>query len=156
MFAAKAKIVTVVLLLVGVAGTGAGTVAYQRYGPASSADLGRQMAAAAPQEPIKPPAAHAKPQAAGEKAAIVYSGRVLGSDGRPVPGANLYMTLAWGYPHWPSPSPELATTGAEGRFRFTVPKAQFGDQFTCVAASAVNHGVGWVDVPPDGKKDDLT
>ena len=85
-----------------------------------------------------------------------YQGRVLGPDGRPVAGAKLYMTLAWGYPHEPSPSPEYATTGPDGRFQFAVPEAEFEDQSTVVAATAPNYGVGWVKIPPDGKRDDLT
>jgi hypothetical protein len=81
---------------------------------------------------------------------------VLAPDGRPVPGAKLYMSLAWGYAHEPSPSPESATTGPDGRFQFVVPEAEFGNRFTVVAATAPNHGVGWVEVPADGKRDELT
>ena len=87
---------------------------------------------------------------------IVVRGRVLAPDGRLVDGAKLYMTLAWGYPHEPSPSPEYATTGPDGRFQFAVPEAEFGDQFTVIAATAPNHGAGWVEVPADGKRDELT
>jgi hypothetical protein len=65
------------------------------------------------------------------------------------------MTLSWGYPHHPSPSPEYATTGADGRFAFRVPQAEFGDQSTTVAAAAANRGVGWVEIPDEGKRDDL-
>src|SRR5262249_3377399 len=36
------------------------------------------------------------------------------------------------------------------------PKAQFGDQFTVVAATAANHGPGWVNVAPGGQRDGLT
>jgi hypothetical protein len=66
------------------------------------------------------------------------------------------MTPAWGYPHGPSPSPEYATTGPDGRFQFAVPAAEFKDQFTVVAAMAPNFGAGWVNIPPDGKRDELT
>jgi RNA polymerase sigma factor (sigma-70 family) len=87
---------------------------------------------------------------------VTFRGRVLAPDGRPVRGAKLYMTLAWGYPHEPSPSPEYATTGPDGRFRFAVPEAEFGDQYTVVAATAPNYGAGWVAVPALGQRDDLT
>jgi len=87
---------------------------------------------------------------------LTYSGRVLGPDGQPVAGAKLYMTLAWGYPHRPSPSPEYATSAPDGRFAFRVPKAEFDDQFTTIAAAAAHRGVGWVNVPADGKRDGLT
>jgi RNA polymerase sigma factor (sigma-70 family) len=87
---------------------------------------------------------------------VTFRGRVLAPAGQPVAGAKLYMTLAWGYPHEPSPSREYATTGPDGRFQFAVPEAEFGDRFTVVAATAPNHGVGWVEVPADGNRDDLT
>ena len=87
---------------------------------------------------------------------VAFRGRVLAPDGRPVPGAKLYMTLAWGYPHEPSPSPKYATSGPDGHFQFAVPTAEFGDDFTVVAATAPNYGVGWVNVSPDDKRDELT
>ncbi len=87
---------------------------------------------------------------------VTFRGRVLAPDGRRVRGAKLYMTLAWGYPHEPSPSPEYGTTGPDGRFRFAVPEEIFGDQFTVVAATAPNYGAGWVEVSALGQRDDLT
>ena len=66
------------------------------------------------------------------------------------------MTLARGYLHEPSPSPEYATTGPDGRFQFAVPKAELGINSPSVAAAAPNLGVGWVNVPAGGKTDDLT
>jgi RNA polymerase sigma factor (sigma-70 family) len=87
---------------------------------------------------------------------VSFRGRVLAPDGRPVPGAKLYMTLAWGYPHEPSPSPEYATSGPDGQFRFAVPSVEFRDHFTVVAATAPNYGVGWVNVSPDDQGDELT
>jgi RNA polymerase sigma factor (sigma-70 family) len=87
---------------------------------------------------------------------VAFRGRVLAPDERPVPGAKLYMTLAWGYPHEPSPSPEYATSGPDGHFQFAVSSAEFADQFTVVAATAPDYGVGWVNVSPDDKRDELT
>jgi RNA polymerase sigma factor (sigma-70 family) len=87
---------------------------------------------------------------------ITIRGRVLAPDGRPVSGAKLYMTTAWGYPHEPSPSPEYGTTGPDGRFRFAVPEAEFEGNFTVVAAAAPNYGAGWVKVHPDDQRDELT
>jgi RNA polymerase sigma factor (sigma-70 family) len=87
---------------------------------------------------------------------VTVRGRVLGPEGRPVPGAKLYMTLAWGYPHEPSPSPEYATTEIDGRFQFAVPEAEFGGQFSVVAATAPNYGAGWASVSPDDTLDELT
>src|SRR5262249_44067271 len=87
---------------------------------------------------------------------VSFRGRVLAPDGRPVAGAKLYMTTAWGYPHEPSPSPEYGTTGPDGRFRFAVPEAEFGDQYTVVAATAPNYGAGWIQVSPEGQGEGLT
>ena len=49
---------------------------------------------------------------------VTVRGRVLGPDGRPVPGAKLYRTPAIGIRWRPYPSPEYATTGPDGRFQF--------------------------------------
>jgi len=87
---------------------------------------------------------------------IPFRGRVLGPDGMPVLGARLYLTVAHGYAREPFPTTEHATTGADGRFLFTVPTAKLGDQKTVLAATAASHGVGWVDVPAGVKRDDLT
>jgi RNA polymerase sigma factor (sigma-70 family) len=100
------------------------------------------------------PLAKPNPLDASDKVAV--RGRVLAPDGHPVAGAKLYMTLAWGYPHEPSPSAEYATTEQEGRFQFAVPEAEFGGRFTVVAAAAPNYGVGWIEVPADGQRGELT
>jgi hypothetical protein len=55
-------------------------------------------------------------------------GRVLSPDGRTIPAAKLYLTPAIGYLMRPYPSPECATTGPDGRFAFTVPKAEYPNQ----------------------------
>ena len=104
------------------------------------------------------PKAKEKPQqrkARVEQESVTYSGQVVDARGKPVHGAKLYLTAAWGYPHEPSPSPEYATAGPDGRFSFRAPKAKFGEQPSVVAAFAANRGVGWVKVPADSKKDDL-
>jgi RNA polymerase sigma factor (sigma-70 family) len=156
MFLTKAKIVTAVLLVVALAVAGTGAVARQvlatREGPA-----GKEAPAAG--SPVPGPAAARetkKSPAADDPRSIAYGGRVLGPDGRPVAGAKVHMTLAWGYPHRPSPSPEYARTGPDGRFRFTASRAEFGDYYTVVAAAAANYGAGWEQVSPAGRRDDLT
>jgi protocatechuate 3,4-dioxygenase beta subunit len=156
MFLTKVKTATVLLLAASLIAGAA--VLTQRV---TAGDDGAKPRAANVQPPAakeaKPSATKvAEPPAPHDKDSIAYGGRVLGPDGRPVAGAKLYMTVAWGYPHHPSPSPEYATTGPDGRFQFAVPKAKFGDRLTVVAAAAANYGVGWVDVPADGKRDDLT
>jgi protocatechuate 3,4-dioxygenase beta subunit len=96
-----------------------------------------------------------KPPAADRKDAIPYRGRILGPDGRPFAGAKVYVALAYSV-SGPSPSPTHATTGPDGRFAFTVPKAKFGDRWIDVVATAPKHGPGWVSIPQGGKSDNLT
>jgi RNA polymerase sigma factor (sigma-70 family) len=98
----------------------------------------------------RPPTVAAKPAATADKDSIVYSGRVLGPDGRPVSGASLTLTLGL------EVSADCATTGSDGHFRFSVPKARFGDYWTVVTATAAPYGPGWVVVPADGRRDELT
>jgi RNA polymerase sigma factor (sigma-70 family) len=133
------------VLLMALAALGAGLGVFAR--PAAEAPP------ALPAAKAKPPAPAVKDEG---KDRITYGGRVLGPDGRPVAGAKLYLTTAGGYSGRPEPSPEYATTGADGRFRFAVPKVQFGDHYTVVAAAAPNCGPGWLEVKAVGKRDGLT
>jgi RNA polymerase sigma factor (sigma-70 family) len=141
----KARIATVVLLAAGLLAAGAGALTHQA------------LAARGPKGP--PPATPqpaskeaAKPAGPGEKDALVYAGRVLGPGGRPVAGARLYLT---GIPLQAPPS-ESATTGDNGRFRFTVPKAKVGDYWTVVTATAAGHGPGWVEVLAGARREGLS
>jgi protocatechuate 3,4-dioxygenase beta subunit len=151
MFIGKLKVATAVLLIVGLV-AGAGALA--RQAPAAGERRQESPKPEVKNQESKPAAA--KPPATDDKDSVAYGGRVLGPDGKPVAGAKLYLTLAAGYLREPSPSPEYGTTGADGRFAFTVPKTKFGDQWTVVAATAANHGPGWVQVPASGKRDNLT
>ncbi len=121
------------------------------------------MAPAGPNIPIPAPArlvAHDSTpepaQANGEGQTLSFHGRVLGPSGQPVAGAKLYLTPSWGYLHQPVATSQAARTGPDGRFAFTVPEAKYRKQGITVAATAPNCGVGWVMIPPDGKRDDLT
>jgi RNA polymerase sigma factor (sigma-70 family) len=86
---------------------------------------------------------------------LKMNGRVVGPDGGPVAGAELYLTPWMGYLHEPFSSAKRATTGPDGRFEFTVPKKD-GNQGCIVAAAAANHGAAWVQIPAGGRRDDLT
>lgn len=79
---------------------------------------------------------------------ITYSGRVLGPDDKPVPGARIYMTHGWNDLNRPSSSPERTTTDVDGRFEFKAPKSRYVNPNTVVAATTANHGIGWVQAPP--------
>ncbi len=87
---------------------------------------------------------------------VPVRGRVLGPDGQPVAGAKLYATVALGYLREPFPAAEQATTGPDGRFEIAVPRAKSGEDKAVVAATATNLGVGWAEVPADGRSDNLT
>jgi RNA polymerase sigma factor (sigma-70 family) len=172
MFVTKLKVATAVLLAVSVV-TAAGALSHQAL--AGKPVAPRATAAKPPEKTLRvagaerseAPDLDSKPglrrlSPGHPRDELTYSGRVLGPDGKPVAGAKLYLTLDMGYLHEPSPSPEYATTGPDGRFTFTAPKTKVGDYFrfgdyhTVVAASAANYGPGWVEVAPGGKKDDLT
>ena len=151
MVLSKVKAATVLLLAAGLV-AGAAVLA-QRL---TAADEAAKPPAATS---AQPPAAEAKLPAADDKQdkdAIAFGGRVLGPDGRPVAGAKLYLTLWWGYGFEPFTSPESATTGPDGRFAFTAPKAKYQDQAAIVAAAAPNLGVGWVGTHKEDKRTDLT
>jgi RNA polymerase sigma factor (sigma-70 family) len=155
LFVARLKLVRALIIGVGIAATG-GALTQQSLGT-----RGAEMTAQAP--PVQDKAARPKPISKPEadkpndpQEVITYKGRVLGPDGKPVAGAKLHMTLSWGYPHQPAPSPEYARTGSDGRFTFQVSNVEFGEQSATVAAAATGCGVGWVNVPADGKCDDLT
>jgi RNA polymerase sigma factor (sigma-70 family) len=147
MFLTKVKTATAVLLAASLVASAAaltqrGTVASEAaILPAKSADS---------------PGAEAKPPVAADKDGVAYGGRVLGPDGKPVAGAMLFLTRMHNYYREPFPAAQQATTGSDGRFDFTMPSAKFGAQKTVVAALAANHGVGWVEVPADAKRDGLT
>jgi len=121
---------------------------------------------AAGDEPAKsPPAPRATPQAAEAKPPVAdnadstrYGGRVVGPDGKPVPGAKVYLTYAGG-PYWgPPPAPESATSASsDGRFEFTVSNAKFEERWSAkVIATAPKYGPGWVELESGAKRDDLT
>jgi RNA polymerase sigma factor (sigma-70 family) len=148
----------VLLMLAGTTALGIGLGTSALIGAGQPPNQGPSTGAASPPAFTADarPRPDVKARVADNKDAIAYSGRVVGPDGRPVAGAKLYLTLAYGYPHEPEPSPEYGTSGPDGRFAFTVSKKQFGKQSTVVAAAAANFGVGWADVPGEGKRDDLT
>jgi RNA polymerase sigma factor (sigma-70 family) len=151
MFVSKAKIGVAVLFAVGLFAAGVGALAHQALASPESTVSTRPQAAES----------HAKRQAVpaaddAKEETIAYGGRVLGADGKPVAGVKLYMTLMHGYYREPFPSTVHATSEPDGRFEFKVPKTKFADHKAVVAALAANHGIGWLEVPADGKKDDLT
>lgn len=93
MFVAKVKVVTAVLLTVGVVGTGTGTWAYQRYGPRPSATGDNLVALHAPpagdQDKLhgRP---DAKPRPREPEKTTIISGIVRDAEGKPLNGAEVF------------------------------------------------------------------
>jgi protocatechuate 3,4-dioxygenase beta subunit len=86
-----------------------------------------------------------KPQPAAPKSetadSIVYRGRVLGPDGRPVAGAKLYL---WTNTSRENPDRTVrATTGEDGRFRLTMAPAD-RERAGFIVALAKGYGPDWI------------
>jgi RNA polymerase sigma factor (sigma-70 family) len=150
----KIKIAMALLLAAGLVLAGAGALARQALA-AGEPLAGSPLSEAARQEPESAAAKEAaKAPATPDQESLTFSGRVLGPDGQPVAGAKVYESLWWGYHYNPFESPESATTGRDGRFVFTLPKAKH--QPTIVTAAAPNLGVGWVALHADDGRTGLT
>jgi RNA polymerase sigma factor (sigma-70 family) len=119
MYTSKLKIVTAVLLAVGLV-AGAGALARQALA-AREQPVERQKPEVSSQKP-KPAAA--PPPAADEKGdSIEMSGRVVDPAGKPVAGAKVFFArtvLAFHRDPPPPPPRPATTTDAQGRFRFRV------------------------------------
>jgi protocatechuate 3,4-dioxygenase beta subunit len=86
-------------------------------------------------------------------AAVEMTGQVLGADGKPCADAQLFV--------WTNTvknkagMPVRATTGPDGRFHFTVAKADL-ERDAKIVARAKNHGPDWVDVAKLDKGGEVT
>jgi protocatechuate 3,4-dioxygenase beta subunit len=146
----KAKIATAALLAVGLL-AGAATLTCRALAVRETEKP--QATEKAPDQQIEPgvPRNDTKKQEADDKDAIAYGGRVLDPDGGPVAGAKVL------HKNYGSPATEEATTGRDGRFTFAVPKVKsFDNQWAVVAVTAPEHGVVWVALWPNDKRDGLT
>jgi RNA polymerase sigma factor (sigma-70 family) len=152
MYASKLKVVMLGMLALGML-VGAGALAREAMGDGATDKPAtpKAIVSAKPQA-----AASAKPQAAQEKDLIAFRGRVLDPEGKPVAGAKLFLTPWWSGKKWLMSPPPCATSAADGRFVFTVPKSRYREQATVVTATAPKHGAGWVEVPGEQTSDDLT
>jgi RNA polymerase sigma factor (sigma-70 family) len=125
----RVKTVSAVLLTIVLAGSG--FLAHQQFGPA------QQPAQAAQSLPATPPPAPPAPS----EASVLVQGTVLGPAGQPVAGAKLYMST---YTYQNKTDPKVrAETGADGRFRFSLPRTEV-DQAESVVAVAPGLGPDWV------------
>jgi RNA polymerase sigma factor (sigma-70 family) len=143
MFLTKLQIATVILLA---AGLGAGLLTRQALAARQPAP---PQASAGDKKPAAPPAGPQDRSAS----AVEVAGRVLDADGKPCPGATLAL--------WTSAVKKsadmhvLATTGADGRFRLRVDRADV-DRGAKVVARAKDHGPDWVDVGRLDRGGDVT
>jgi protocatechuate 3,4-dioxygenase beta subunit len=112
---AAAASVVFLVALVGIA-WGVGTYGQDR---AASPQTGRMRTTRSAPEVV--PAKAEKPADPAET--VTYRGRVLDAEGRPIPGAALYMSPRESL--HPYHSPVRATSGPDGGFRFSVPKSDF-------------------------------
>jgi RNA polymerase sigma factor (sigma-70 family) len=115
MFLSRIKIATAVFLAVGLFVAGAGLWKHQALAaeepPAANEEAKR------PTEPVQP-AATAKDE---EGDTIEVSGHVLDPEGKPIAGSKLYLLDPSSQG---TPRKVLATSGADGGFRFTVPQVK--------------------------------
>jgi RNA polymerase sigma factor (sigma-70 family) len=155
MFLTKAMTLTAVLLAVSLSVAGAGALTYQGFAAGNDPP---PPAAAAKEEP-RPPARKQTPGAEDQaRNSIPISGRVLDPDGKPIAGAKLYQALRVEFiEHEMPPAPKLrGTSGPDGRFQFTVAKADLAANAKAVLqviAIAQGFGPGWVSLDkPDAQE----
>jgi RNA polymerase sigma factor (sigma-70 family) len=89
---------------------------------------------------------------------VTYSGRVLGPDGKPVAGAKLYIPYSNELTRKHPTTTQYSVSDADGWFKFKDPKLTAGNFYhAVVAATAPNHGIGWVEIRriAPGKDDEI-
>jgi RNA polymerase sigma factor (sigma-70 family) len=141
MFVSKAKLATLALLALGLVAAAAGWRSHQ--GTAAPPDHEAQAVAKAGS-----PAPEKAPPDAGDK--VTVSGRVLAPDGKPVAGAEVGLDV----PDWGETEKAervvRATSGPDGRFRFTAERSAL-PRNTSLVAVAKGYGPDWVDAAALGK-----
>ena len=155
MFLTKMKIASVLLLAAGVVAAAAGALTHEIPAARTAAEPLAPAAKEEPERPARKPTAGAENQAAN---AIQVSGRVLDPDGQPVGGAKLYQAIRVEFiEHDPPPAPKSrGTSGRDGRFGFTVAKADLPakpDDLLQVVAIAEGFGPGWVSLDKSAAQD---
>ncbi len=136
MFLSKTKIAAILLIAAGLLAAGAGMLRHRTL-----------AAPAAPDSPAPPTAqAPARPPAE-DKESLSCAGRVLDPDGKPVGGANLFVTC----PTSGEPASgkdfvleQVGTTDAKGRFHLRLARPDRQKPF--LLAHAAGFGVDWCDL----------
>jgi RNA polymerase sigma factor (sigma-70 family) len=138
----KTTALVVLALALALAGAVTGVGAYRQ-----AAVLAPEQGPSATVTPAKEPAAET----------VEVRGRVLDPDGKPVAGAKLFRALS--APRagpWPDAS-AAATSGADGRFRFTIPRSELDEapgewSPSQVMAVADGSGCDWGKLGPEDKE----
>jgi RNA polymerase sigma factor (sigma-70 family) len=148
MFLSRLKIATVLLLAISVAG--ASLLTHQALAAKQVATKqGNEPQAAARDTK---PAAPAVPRDKADQA-VEVTGQVLGADGKPCVSARVFL--------WtnavkkPADMPPLAATGADGRFRLTIARADL-ERDAKIVAKAPDHGPDWVEAARLAKGGEVT
>jgi RNA polymerase sigma factor (sigma-70 family) len=149
MFVSQLKIATAVLLALGVAALGAGTLTHRalaqrqdQTGPAAQPQAARvlEQPKASPRPPVAEP---------GENQPLTITGRVLDAAGRPVAEAPVTVLGQARRPSRPTrvePWPQAlgqGKTDREGHFRLSVPRPPKAQAAISVVASAAGHALVW-------------
>jgi protocatechuate 3,4-dioxygenase beta subunit len=152
----KLNIITLLIIAIGVIGTGFGFASH-RPGAVQAAEMAREES---PQAQPAPPPAAADPSAPDKKESKAKGlaevhGRVLDPDGRPVAGAKVYLSSS----DKEATYPLRATSDGDGRFTFRYPLSgstnhDSADQVPPLKALAVAQGYGcaWESVGPANKE----
>jgi protocatechuate 3,4-dioxygenase beta subunit len=152
LFCSKAKLATVLLLVMGVTATAYGVVRHRA--PTADQPATQQSQAEKPKAPGGGPRPGTPPKPEAQEA-IVVRGRVLDPDGNPVAGARLYLakpTPKRFPPNGPAPALQ-ATSGRDGRFRFAISRSELAKGSaewspSQVMAVAEGYGCDWLAVGP--------
>jgi RNA polymerase sigma factor (sigma-70 family) len=145
MFLSKLKAATVLLFVVGVALAGAGLLTLQAL-HASGNDSKPAAAESKEKAPATAPAKKADE-------AVEVAGQVLDADGKPCAGARIFLWT--NAVQKQADMPVLATTGADGRFRLAVTKAD-RDRDAKIVARAKDLAPDWAEVGKLDKGGEVT
>jgi RNA polymerase sigma factor (sigma-70 family) len=152
MCTSKLKIATALLLTAGLL-TGTALLTRHALAAKPAAIQPQTVAPMVPDDKKGPAAPRAAAPKADEAEALVFSGTVLGSDGRPFAGAKVFLWTS--AIKKPADMPVLTATEADGRFRITVAKADL-ERRAKVVVRASDHGPDWVELAKVGKDRQLT